>query len=160
MSDYNDINVEEIMAEIRANIASRETDYEPISFDNIEIKGVFDMVELENSVSKANSTWDVSTTYLPYTGNFLVKFFKKIVRRTLIIFSYKQNQFNANVTNALLQITDFIRDKDFNGENSLSVKKIEKYFSDHEELEETMNTKIVALEKRIEELEAKLAEKE
>jgi hypothetical protein len=145
MSDIKEINVEEIMEEIRNNIAERNIDYEPISFEDVEVSTYFDAVELDNEIALAQSTWDVSKTYLPYTGNFIVKFIKKIVRRTLIIFSYRQNQFNSHVVRSLNQIDNYIKaSADFKANTNSN------------ELE----LKIKTLEKRIEVLEKEISKKD
>ncbi len=160
MNDIKEINVEEIMEEIRKNIAERNIDYEPVSFDDVKAGVYFDAVDLDSKVALANSTCDISQTYLPYTGNFIVRFFKKIVRRILIVFAYRQNMFNSYVTSSLNQINNYIKDKNINGDDGLSMDKINKYFEEHEALEEAMNSKIIVLEKKIEELEKIVAEKE
>lgn len=163
------IDIEEIMQEIRDNIEKRGYSDEILSFQDAssEITGVddrepFRMADLNNYVYEANCNCDVPY-YAPITESSVKKLIKKVMRKLMsfqiVPMSVQQNAFNVAVARSLASVQKYIMENGGENENHMSKKQEENYFEYQEKLTEQLETKILVLEKRIEELEAQLSEK-
>lgn len=108
-----EINIEEIMKEIRQNIKERGYDKEPLSFDDIAIpeepvrvKSQVDMEALATELEFLNGNWN-NAADVPVgggIGSFIKKFIRKstaFIVRPIINF---QNAYNASNVRCLNQL--------------------------------------------------------
>lgn len=163
------IDIEEIMQEIRDNIEKRGYSDEILSFRDVssEMMGEDDgepfcMSDLKNYIYEANCNCDVPY-YAPITESSVKKLIKKVMRKLMsfqiVPMSVQQNAFNVAVARSLASVQKYIMENGGENENHMSKKQEENYFEYQEKLTEQLETKILVLEKRIEELEAQLSEK-
>ena len=99
---------------------------------------------------------------IPKTGlkNFLKRLIRKLVKPVVFPLNQQQNLFNGYVTRTMNMINAYINE---NGQTGTGVKsgeeqkQHEKEFFDHQEkMVEKLETKVLLLEQRIEELEKEL----
>ena len=152
----NDINVEEIMNEIRKDISSKGKE-DPILDEKKENE--FDYDAFAEEVHRANVTHHLDYVQTP-SGNVIIVTVKKLVRK--IISSAvmpcvnMQNEFNASVVKSMNQLKNYL-DNELSMENRrLSRDEEIEYFKNHEKLIEQFENEVIALKLRIQELEQKL----
>ena len=141
------INVEEIMNEIKEQIKTRGYTEKELKFADISnsIAGLDDFYEFENfkaTIDQVDSK-RVTQCWYPIHGNKLLVIIKKIIRRCIRFYVEPivvgQNEFNNNTASALSQIC-----AKFEREDEYSIDEMQK--------------KIDILERRIAELEKKCGE--
>ena len=152
----NDINVEEIMNEIRKDIRLKGKE-DPFVDDKKELAFNHDVFSKE--VQRANNTCKMDY-FRPLSGNVIIVTVKKLVRK--IISSAvmpcvnMQNEFNASVVKSMNQLKNYL-DNELSMENRrLSRDEEIEYFRNHEKLIEQFENEVIALKLRIQELEQKL----
>ena len=139
----NEINIEEIMKEIRQNIKERGYDKEPLSFEDVTIsepviqgEGQFSMEEFVGELNYLNRNWNNSLNATIESSNPVVVFVKKVIRKCtrFIVFPIVnfQNAYNVSNVRCLNQLKEAII------------------------LQEEYSKKIEQLEKEIEELKKKV----
>ena len=113
-----EVNIENILSEIKQEIELKGYHEDILSFDEIPIgndrkinNDKFDINSLKESLSYINSYYEIQINR-PLTGNILVKGIKKIIRK-LINFQLapiveRQNYFNAHTVRVLNNITKYI----------------------------------------------------
>jgi len=105
-----EVNVEKIMADIRAEIKEKGYTSDMLSFKDVTAKGSFeggDSTELGEAVRAMNAV-----SLVPYdppiTGNPIAVFIKKIIRKLIRFYIRptveQQNEFNAQTVNAVSAI--------------------------------------------------------
>ena len=114
-----EINVEEIMEEIRKDILEKGYTNDMLSFEDVKVQestidGVrFQMQEMERELSAVNSNYELHF-YREYEGNFIKKLIKKVIRKIIkpIIFPICEEQirYNVAVTRVLNQMNLYIHD--------------------------------------------------
>ncbi|MDI3534977.1 MAG: hypothetical protein PWQ82_1342 [Thermosediminibacterales bacterium] len=119
-----EINVEQIMEQIRQNIKKRKIkevdlpDLESLALEDNDYNASFNRTEFEENVKYNNIAWNIQTEYQitshrKIIGRLIV-FAKKILRKLLRWYInppfYRQREFNASVTRSLNQIKAFIDD--------------------------------------------------
>lgn len=175
----NNINVKEIIEEIRENIAKRNYEEDILSFEDIpggyytEYKD-FNLDRLQLNISNVNDSWQIPIyRHLPSERGFigaLKIFLKRAIRKVtkfyVIPFVEDQNNFNSNVTNCLNTINAYILKNEISFSKDSDNKKSETVIANNEqnraEIMKTLNQlkkeqeiisqKIEFLEKRLEPL--------
>lgn len=115
----NEINIEEIMKEIRQNIKDRGYDKEPLSFEDVEIskaaiqsEGVYNAEEFLHEIDYLNHNWCNSYMVPISSSNPAVVFIKKVIRKltNFIIFPIVnfQNAYNASNVKCMNQMKEYI----------------------------------------------------
>ncbi len=115
----NDINIEEIMDEIRQNIKDRGYDKAPVSFEQIEIHSSvlkigtgYDSDEFMNELEFLDSNCTTSFHVSIAGGNPFSVFIKKVIRKmTRFIVAPlvdSQNAYNVSNVKCMNQISEFI----------------------------------------------------
>lgn len=149
------INVEEIMKEIRDDIEKRNLRDNLPDFSSIVIGDGKDAMSDGSALSRINNEYFLSY-YTDYTGNPLKNCFKKIIRKMvkflILPLVEQQNLFNEDVVKILNETSCA-------NHNSKNDKNIELFMSNQEYNTEKLETKILMLESRIEELEQRLNSK-
>lgn len=162
-----EINIEEIMKEIRADIQTRSMlenipDFADIdvSPDMINATNTMETLDIAECIRDLNDTYEVGYFEL-YQGNPLKVFIKKVLRKILkfliLPITERQNLFNANVVK-------YVNAKEKAGTDSVQIagmsgEQLEKYFMNQEKLVESLESKVILMEERIRTLEAQLEEK-
>ncbi len=138
------INTEEIMKQIRAEIKEKGLDSSMLSFEEIPFAqevshadGSFQLSSLKQSAEYLSIRNQIEP-YKPIEGNFLVVFIKKVIRKLVKFYIMpimtEQNALNLHTANAVQQVSHYIQDR-----------------------QASDNIDIAALVSRIDELEAKQA---
>jgi hypothetical protein len=117
----NDINVEKIMEEIRADIKARNLKEEDLGFQDVKGSitrlGTFDFQHLQEELNMANMYTYLNTNEA-ISGNCLKKLIKKVIRKCISFYVQplidKQNQFNFHCMHALEEINLFIKEQESN----------------------------------------------
>ena len=131
---HNEINIEEIMSEIRENIKERGYDKEPLSFEEVAVskpvlqgESEYDAEEFNREIEYLNYNW--SNTYqVPISGgNPIGVFIKKVIRKLtrFIVFPIVnfQNAYNASNVRCLKQIKEYMAEME---EYKVRIAKLEK----------------------------------
>jgi hypothetical protein len=120
-----DINIEEIMKEIRRNIAERAYKDPPVEFDDIipdsyliKRNEQFSRFEFQNEINYLNSNWMNSWNIPIDSKNIFVWFIKKVIMKLtrFIVFPIInfQNEYNASVIRCFNQLDIFtMRDNSY-----------------------------------------------
>ena len=119
MSDNTNINVEEIMAEIRQRIKDEHLTSAVLSFDDVPLmsaesllKGGYDPKELQVSTEYVAARSQVVYN-VPIEGNPLKCFVKRLIRKLVQFYVVpmveQQNALNRNYSSAMLQVNGFIQ---------------------------------------------------
>jgi len=138
MQEIKTVNVEEIMKQIRAEIAEKGLQDDAIEFE--ELMGIDSMDEsqdfsrkrLNENVTYLNEHWEVSAYRELYVSSGLkgkmFVFVKKVIRKLTKFYVEPivndQNQYNAGVTRSMNEMRRFIRETQ--QENQELKKRIEK----------------------------------
>lgn len=144
----NNINVEEIIREIRDEIKKRGYTDEMLGFSEItyssEAETVYNISTCKEIVCNLNCNWNVEW-YREIPGNNFIRFLKKVIRKSCAFLirpmSEQQVFFNANVTNGFNQLMAYIED-------------LENQKSTYEEEIKSLEEKIVKLENTIKQMKA------
>ncbi len=134
-----ELNIEQIMQEIREEIKARKLEETKLSFDDIVINeplvkadSKFSSELLQKQVAYLNQNWNVPIDTPYYTSNGLYnhvkKFIKKMTRFIVVPLVLSQNELNASVTRAFNEMSAYI------AEQELQIEKLTKRV---EELERT-----------------------
>lgn len=115
----SEINVEEIMEQIRQNMKDRGYDKEPLSFDDIEFsknsiygREGYNSDFFQKELEYLNQNWN-NPCHVPVTSsNFVFAFIKKVIRKCtyfiiLPIINF-QNAYNASNTRCMNQIKEYM----------------------------------------------------
>ena len=135
------INIEEIMKDIRREIAEKGYDSSMLSFDDVSLNSDLtdDDLDMEESLRYAKLNFEVEA-YRKLPGNAAVVFVKKIFRKFMKFY-----------------IEPIVRDQNqLNLRYSIMFSELEKKYSALEEKLEKTGEKVAALEKENEELKNKL----
>lgn len=142
------INIEEIMQEIRDDIKKRGFEDQTVEFEDMVLLGggtgmSYSVEAYKDILEQAQENAEVAS-YRPLAGNVVSRLIKKVNRRLIAFYIEAivddQNKFNKEVYKGLLM-----------------------NYAKHQETDERMSAlekKLYASEKRIRELEAKLKEKQ
>ena len=164
------IDVEKIMEEIKSEKGARGYTDVPVRFQDVQcitdncFKDTFDIEELIGCLGQVNLNYDIPY-YNPLPDKGIKRLVKRIIRKMIkfliLPMNQKQNMFNAYVTRSLNCIYNFVLSNGAKvGENAYSdyssFQEIEKFFDFHERNAEKLETKIILLEKKIDELEKQL----
>ena len=163
--EIKEINIEEIMNEIRKNINERGysddiPSFKDISFEIRETEKVqFDEKLFDSYLAQVQANCEIQY-YEPIKDGSVKKFIKKVVRKLmsfqLVPMTVQQNTFNSFVLGSLRNVQDYIRSNDRTEINVMSQQQEESYFDYHEKPVEHLETKILLLEQKIEQLENEL----
>lgn len=138
----NEINVEEIMKEIRQNIRERGYDKEPLSFEEVQVSKPAIASDVGYSVDLflyelgyLNHNWS-NSFQAPVTGrNPLVVFIKRVVRKftRFIIFPIVnfQNSYNGSNVRCLNQIKEYMAEMDVYKQRIEQLEKEIEYIKNH-----------------------------
>lgn len=118
--DMQEIDIEEIMQEIRAEIKEKGYKESDLSFHDIPIKSQNEvMIEEQFSEQRLQELLhlvNVSTNvnyYRNFTGNIIKTFIKKVIRKILapliLPLCQEQEQYNSSVTRTLNQMYQYMR---------------------------------------------------
>lgn len=130
----NEINIEEIMNEIRANIKERGYDKEPLSFEEVAVSkpvlqgdSEYDAEEFNREIEYLNYNWNNSFMIPIAGGNPIGVFIKKVIRKLtrFIVFPIVnfQNAYNASNVRCLKQIKEYMAEME---EYKVRIAKLEK----------------------------------
>ena len=125
------INTEEIMQKIRAEIKEKGLDSSMLSFEEIpyaqEISHAdssFQLSSLKQSADYLNIRHQIEP-YKPLEGNFLVVFFKKVIRKLVKFYIMpimtEQNALNLHTANAVQQVHNYIESRTESDKIDISV---------------------------------------
>lgn len=115
----NNINIEDIMTEIRQNIKDRGYDKEPLSFEEVEMSkpvllsgGGYNAEELIHELEYMNHNW-CNTFNVPISGgNPFSVFIRKVIRKCtrFIVFPIVnfQNAYNVSSIRCINQIKEYM----------------------------------------------------
>lgn len=110
-----EINIEEILIEIRNDIEARNLKDDIIDFEDIRIEDLFSMERLNHELGYLHVNWYVPVDCQQYSNNKLVNFMKKIIwRLTRFMIApivLWQNDLNATMTRAIAELKNDIEDK-------------------------------------------------
>ncbi len=162
-------NVEEIMAEIKKTIMKNENSEDiflPLDAESdVENEEYFNIDEFYGYLDQINQQHEVSY-YFTIEHRGLKSTVKRAIRKILAFLELpmlqQQNSFNAAVVNSMNCVKKYMVDMNENiGESDvfMNEENIKKYFLYQEQAVEKMQTKIIVLEQRIEQLEKKISEK-
>lgn len=122
MSDVtNEINVEEIMEQIRREIKEKGYENDILSFDDVEadegnvvLHDSFDEDVFTKEVMGLNHSWSVQT-YRDLGSRGPVGFVKKVIRKCIRFYVdpvvEDQNQFNANLVRTVNLLNCYVREQ-------------------------------------------------
>lgn len=166
-----EINIEEIMDEIRSNISKRGYSDHVLKFDDVVMENSEMTIErkgseFEHHLYQANREYEVSY-YTPIAKHGLKNFVKRAIRKVMAFLilpmNVQQNTFNASVVRTLNSLQQYIDDNLIGIQSNINVTErgmcIEQqkaFFEYHEKQVEKLETKIIVLERTIQELEKKL----
>ena len=165
----NRVNSEEIMEQIRQKVKDRGYEDLKINIDDVSTDGYdkyeipdYSHYELSNEIYSADSAKGVD--YLqPMDGSGLKltvkKFIRKFCKPVVAPLVERQNLFNGATARALAQIDAYITEQE--GGTADRKRADEKSFMDaQEKFTEDLDTRVIFLEQKIEQLEKKIAELE
>lgn len=115
------INTEEIMKQIRAEIKEKGLDSSVLSFEEIPFQQEvshaaqnFQLASLQQSADYLNIRNQIEP-YKPLEGNFLVVFIKKVIRKLvkfyLLPIITEQNALNLHTANAVNQLNLYVQEQ-------------------------------------------------
>ncbi len=115
------INTEEIMKQIRAEIKEKGLDSSMLSFEEIPFAqevshadSSFQLSSLKQSAEYLNIRNQIEP-YKPIDGNFLIVFIKKVIRKLVKFYIMpimtEQNALNLHTANAVQQMNNYIQDR-------------------------------------------------
>lgn len=115
----NEINIEEIMNEIRQNIKERGYDKEPLSFEDVVISepavqsaGHFSMDEFITELNYLNRNWNNALNAPVESSNAVAVFVKKLIRKCtrFIVFPIVnfQNAYNVSNVRCINQLKEYV----------------------------------------------------
>lgn len=117
MEDNKQINVQEIMKQIKKDIEVKGYTNDILSFDDVIVDAGslnanrFDKVKFNEDLYVANHEWEVNP-YRPLQGNKISVFFKKAIRKTVYFFVepivMAQDGFNASLVRLMNQMGCYI----------------------------------------------------
>lgn len=117
MEDNKQINVQEIMKQIKKDIEVKGYTNDILSFDDVIVDAgslnanKFDKVKFNEDLYVANHEWEVNP-YRPLQGNKISVFFKKAIRKTVYFFVepivMAQDGFNASLVRLMNQMDCYI----------------------------------------------------
>ena len=121
MGTENNINVEEIMKQIKADINAKGYTNDLLSFDDVvvDVSSMnvvkFDKLQFKEDLYVANHEWNVNP-YRPLQGGKLRVFVRKVIRKLVYFFVepivMAQDGFNASVVRMMNQMSCYIDQKD------------------------------------------------
>lgn len=165
----NRVNSEEIMEQIRQKVKDRGYEDLKINIDDVSTDGYdkyeipeYSHYELSNEIYSADSAKGVD--YLqPIDGSgiklAIKKFIRKFCKPVVAPLVESQNLFNGATARALAQIDAYITENEGAGEAKRRAD--ERAFMDAQErFTEDLDTRVIYLEQKIEDLEKKIAELE
>jgi hypothetical protein len=127
------INIEDIMQEIKADIKEKGYTNDLLSFDDVVIDvssmnaTKFNRIQFNEDLYVANHEWEVNP-YRPLQGNKVTVFFKKVIRKLVYFFVepivMAQDGFNASLVRMMNQMSCYIDEQ--NKEIEDLKKRIEK----------------------------------
>lgn len=165
----NNINTEEIMAKIQDRIKERGYTDLDLKFDDVSAGGYdkyekpeYSHDELSNEIYYADSSKGVD--YLqPMDGSGLKLAIKKIIRKlckpAVAPMVESQNLFNGATARALAQIDAYITEQE-GGDQDKKQANAKEFMDAQEKFTEDLDTRVILLEQKIEQLEKKIAELE
>lgn len=111
----NEINVEKIMEEIRADIKKRNLSEEDLNFLDVKkesvLEGVFNHGHMQDELKIANQFADVNP-HQSIGGSGIKRFIKRVIRKCIAFYVQplfiKQNEFNAHSVRALNEMNLYI----------------------------------------------------
>ena len=115
------VNTEEIMKQIRAEIKEKGLDSSMLSFEEIPFSPevshadtAFQLSSLQQSAEYLSIRNQIEP-YKPIEGNFLVVFIKKVIRKLVKFYILpiitEQNALNLHTANAVQQVQNYISDR-------------------------------------------------
>lgn len=117
MSNQEEINIEAIMQEIRAEIKEKGYTNDLLSFNDIVIDtstlnvAKFDKVAFNEEIYTINHGWEIPA-YRVLSGNPVKVFFQKVIRKLVYFFVepivLEQNGFNASMVRLMNQMNCYI----------------------------------------------------
>lgn len=159
MGEMQEINIEEIMQQIRAEIKEKGYTNDMLSFNDIVADSVemnvdkFDKVLLNEEIYSLNSFWNVQTEHALVSAGglktklsvFIKKVIRKLIRFYIIPIVSEQNTFNANVVRTMNLVNCYITENERLSETVIiNQEHIEKLIQENNELKK----KVELLEKR------------
>lgn len=167
-NEMREINIEEIMTEIKANIQKRGYSgdiplFKDITTETIEeVSEPFNVLDFNRDVLQTNMNCEVQY-YEPIADGVIKKVIKKIMRKLmsfqLVPMVVRQNMFNVAVARSLAGLQKYVSENTGAAHKYMDKKQEEQYFDYHEKLMERLETKVLLLEQKIEKLESQLNEK-
>ena len=159
------INIEDIMSEIRSDIQQKGLNSSMLSFSDVPCDAnpenpteSYDLDTLRSNVQYVSTQYQVQP-YRPLTGNPVLVFFKKVLRRLMRFYvepiAQEQTYFNANTAQALQEMEMYIIDTQTHSNAALATR-----IADLELQQKNSRMQIDALTKQIEALQEQLGEKE
>lgn len=117
----NDINIEEIMSQIREEIKEAGYTDDMLSFDDVELDDcnfqfeIFDKGDFNREVYDLNHRWKIQT-YRNLNSGKLVTFMKKVIRKMIRFYVdpvvEDQNMFNANIVKTMNLMNCYIQEQE------------------------------------------------
>lgn len=159
------INIEDIMSEIRSDIQQKGLNSSMLSFADVPCDANpehptegYDPDTLRANVQYVSTQYQMQP-YRPLTGNAILVFCKKVLRRLMRFYieplAQEQTYFNANAAQALQEMEMYIVDTQAHSNAALASR-----IADLELQQKNSRMQIDALTKQIEQLKEQLAEKE
>lgn len=119
-----EINVEEIMKEIRREIAERGEEQEQIPFDEIPVMGAsaaagggrepFQPAFFDKNVALLNQSWEICA-YRPLSGNPIKVFFKRVLRKLIKFYiepiTRDETDFNSFTVRSMNSVAAYIAEQ-------------------------------------------------
>ncbi len=150
------INTEEIMKQIRAEIKEKGLDSSVLSFEEIPFQQEvshaaqnFQLASLQQSADYLNIRNQIEP-YKPLEGNFLVVFIKKVIRKLvkfyLLPIITEQNALNLHTANAVNQLNLYVQ------EQQKTITALETKQEVYRQEIDALRTQIKALQKENQEL--------
>ncbi|MDO4156299.1 MAG: hypothetical protein Q4D37_05915 [Oscillospiraceae bacterium] len=159
------INIEDIMSEIRSDIQQKGLNSSMLSFADVPCDAnpdnpteSYDPDTFRSNVQYVSTQYQVQP-YRPLTGNPILVFCKKVLRRLMRFYiepiAQEQTYFNANTAQALQEVEMYIIDTQTHSNAALAAR-----IADLELQQKNSRMQIDALTKQVESLQKQLAAKE
>ena len=117
MAEENNINIENIMEQIKNDISAKGYTNDLLSFDDVvvDVSSMnvlkFDRVKFNEDLYVANHEWEVNP-YRPLHGGKVRVFFRKVIRKLVYFFVepivMAQDGFNASIVRMMNQMSCYI----------------------------------------------------
>lgn len=117
MAEENNINIENIMEQIKNDISAKGYTNDLLSFDDVVVDVssmnvlMFDRVKFNEDLYVANHEWEVNP-YRPLQGGKVRVFFRKVIRKLVYFFVepivMAQDGFNASIVRMMNQMSCYI----------------------------------------------------